>query len=524
MNYHTLFIGGGINNLVAAALLAKKGKSVLVVERTDQLGGCIRSEELEGCTIDTLSTAYPLFVTAPAFELLKADLAAEGVEFIASTTPTATVMSDKQFSIVTTDREKNCTTFNALHPGDGDNFRAQIAVIEQNAPLLFALLGQELQTRSMGKLLLKTVWKKGLKASLDLLGVLLPSVRNDFPNHFRSKQLQALWAPWILHVGMAPESPFSATMAKIVAFTLELVGLPLVKGGSYKIVEAFKNIIEKNGGKCLLNTHIEKVLTDRNKAIGARSKVGQVFQSTHVVASVTPNQLYNMLLKDPYLIPKTVKSQTENYKYGMGNMQIHLVLKEKPKWFDEALSTVTYTHFSDGIDAVSKAVNQAKRQILPDQPTICVAQPTAVDPSRATANKHVLWIQLPECPNYPKGDAAAQLNDLCQGTWTEELSNAYAERVLGILALYVENIKTACIHKKVISPKALSELNINLKHGDPYGGACDLDQYLLWRPLHSVKNHETPVKNLYHSGASTHPGPGLSGGSGFLVAQQLMKK
>ena len=67
-------------------------------------------------------------------------------------------------------------------------------------------------------------------------------------------------------------------------------------------------------------------------------------------------------------------------------------------------------------------------------------------------------------------------------------------------------------------------MNINLIHGDPYGGRCSLEQYFAWRPLKSVKNHETPIKNLYHSGASTHPGAGLSGGSGLLIAQKRKNK
>jgi len=59
--------------------------------------------------------------------------------------------------------------------------------------------------------------------------------------------------------------------------------------------------------------------------------------------------------------------------------------------------------------------------------------------------------------------------------------------------------------------------------GDPYAGACTMDQFFLWRPLRGVSNHKTPLKHLYHIGASTHPGPGLGGGSGFLVAQNLAK-
>ena len=48
-----------------------------------------------------------------------------------------------------------------------------------------------------------------------------------------------------------------------------------------------------------------------------------------------------------------------------------------------------------------------------------------------------------------------------------------------------------------------------------------LDQSFLWRPFKGTVNHTTSVAGLYHIGASTHPGAGLSGGSGYLVAQRL---
>ena len=62
---------------------------------------------------------------------------------------------------------------------------------------------------------------------------------------------------------------------------------------------------------------------------------------------------------------------------------------------------------------------------------------------------------------------------------------------------------------------------MNLVGGDPYGGACTLEQFFQWRPFADTKRHDTGIKDLYHIGASTHPGPGLSGGSGFLTAKEL---
>ncbi|HCP00959.1 MAG TPA: FAD-dependent oxidoreductase, partial [Rhodospirillaceae bacterium] len=54
-----------------------------------------------------------------------------------------------------------------------------------------------------------------------------------------------------------------------------------------------------------------------------------------------------------------------------------------------------------------------------------------------------------------------------------------------------------------------------------YGGACSIDQFFLWRPFVGSVNATTSIRKLHHIGASTHPGPGLGGGSGFNVAKAL---
>ncbi len=521
---HTIFIGGGINSLIGAALLAKAGKKVLVLESSDYLGGCIRSEKVDGCIIDTMSTAYPLFVTSPSYAALKKDLEQQGLEFVYNNTPTGSVLSNKTFTIIKTNRQDNIKAFNTLAPGDGDVYHQQMEFVGQHAPLLFTMLGQELFTKQTAWFLAKYVYKTGIHQSLKNVQSFLPSLRQDLPSCFQSKELLASLAPWVLHTGLSVESPFSSTMAKIIAMTVEMVGLPLVKGGSYKIVDALKKIIEQYGGQCLMQQHVvEIILNTHQKATGVKCKDGTVWNAKFIVANTTPNQLYQKLLPQKS-VPQDTQMQVKKYQYGKGNMQIHLILNEKPKWFNTELDNVVYVHLTDGIDDVSQAVNEATRQQLPQKATICIAQQSAVDTTRAPQGKYVLWIQLPECPNYPVADAANQLNHLCKGEWTTALSDAYADRILKRVEQYISNIQTACIYKQIISPKELSQLNINLEHGDPYGGSCELNQYLLWRPVSTQKNHNTPVKNVFHIGASTHPGPGLGGVSGFHIAQQLIKK
>ena len=158
---------------------------------------------------------------------------------------------------------------------------------------------------------------------------------------------------------------------------------------------------------------------------------------------------------------------------------------------------------------------------MPETPTICVGQPTALDPSRCPDGAAILWLQLPEAPRHIKGDAAGRIRTPADGKWTETVREAYADRIEAILMAHIDGFAESIIGRRAYSPADLEAMNINLVGGDPYGGFCGLDQFFLWRPFKSSVNHRTHVPRLYHIGASTHPGPGLGGGSGFLLANVL---
>ncbi len=235
---------------------------------------------------------------------------------------------------------------------------------------------------------------------------------------------------------------------------------------------------------------------------------------------MTPNQLYQRLL-EPEDVPGPIAKQTQAFRYGHGDMQIHLALNNAPQWDNAELNKVAITHLTPGLDGISRAMNEAQRGLLPACATIVVGQPAALDPSRVPEGKGLLWIQLQELPRHIKGDAAGEIDVPADGSWTQEVREAYADRIIDRIAQHIPNLQQNIIARTVLSPSDLETININLVGGDPYGGDCSLDQYFLWRPLRALKNHQTPLKNLYHIGASTHPGPGLGGGSGYLVAKNL---
>jgi phytoene dehydrogenase-like protein len=146
-----------------------------------------------------------------------------------------------------------------------------------------------------------------------------------------------------------------------------------------------------------------------------------------------------------------------------------------------------------------------------------------MDPSRAPDGAGILWVQLQELPWHVKGDAAGEL-DVGDGSWSKELRERYADRIQARLARHIPNLESSILARTALSPADLQAANVNLVHGDPYGGSLALDQSFLWRPLAAQPGHRTPADGVWHVGASTHPGPGLGGGSGALVAAQLLEQ
>jgi phytoene dehydrogenase-like protein len=510
-------VGSGINALTAAAMLAKSGKRVAVFEREAVAGGCMRTESLvPGVAYDPLATTFVLWVTGGAHRVLAADLARHGVEFCATDTPTGVLLPDGRALVYTTDRAANIAAFEAAHPGDGRQLQADLEDFGSKAALLFGLMGGDPWSASTARLLGKEAWTRGPHGLAAAMGGALTSMRGWLEASFTSELSRALWAPWCLHAGLGPEAAFSGQMGQVIGFALEAASAPLVKGGAANMVRALVAIIAENGGHVQTSAEVSKITVQGGRATGLVLADATQVLAGKVLASVTPNQLYGRLVPQP-----DRADDLRKYRYGKGNFQLHYLLDGPVRWKTPGLEKVQLLHLTPGLDGVSKAGNEAERGLLPEVPTICVGQPCAADPSRAPQGQSVLWLQMPEAPRHVKGDAKGDIAVPADGQWTPALREAYADRIEAILAQHIEGFAEAKLVRRAISPADLQGYNMNLVGGDPYGGACSLDQFFSWRPFAGSKRHDTGIKGLYHIGASTHPGPGLSGGSGYLTAREL---
>ena len=526
-DFDYIIVGSGINALVAAAMLGKKGRKVLVLERNPAIGGCLRTEEITapGYVHDVMATTMVLFLTSPAYGAIGKDLEARGLEFCHSPLPTGVLRPDGAHLLFAMDRQRNIAAFEAKSAGDGKAFDREMAAFGANAGFVFALLGGSLWSTTTLKTVAREAWRRGLRGMAAWFGEALAPARSYLEITYGSEDIHALWAPWALHCGLGPESSYSAEMVKVIGFAVELAGCPIVKGGARNLLAAFEKLIRDQGGEIRTGADVDRLVAGSgNRAEGVVLADGsRIAARSGVIASVTPNQLYGRLMRDwPAKLPQEVEDGVKRYRYGKGNMQIHYALKAPPRWKDgEDLGKVALLHLTPGLDGVSRSANEAERGLLPAVPTICVGQPTALDPSRAPEGGAILWLQLPDTPRFIKGDASGALACPADGRWTEALREAFADRIEAILASHIEGFAENVVARKSYSPADLETMNVNLVGGDPYGGFCGLDQFFIWRPFKSTVNHRTHVPGLYHIGASTHPGPGLAGGSGFLLASSL---
>lgn len=518
-------IGSGINSLVAAAELALAGQQVCLIEQSDRLGGFIHSGErtLPGFVHDSFSSWHPLFVSGGAYATLGDELHKRGLEYCNTEGPvTAAIAADPaggNHRVVIAHRDPAETVAAFKDPRDQEAYLAMLDDLGKRSGTVFGAFGAELRSlKDAAKLGLGALRSGKIKANEHFVRDSLMSGRNYLRSRFDGWETDQLWSAWLLHAGLGPDQATGGVMLPVMAMSMHGFGLPVVKGGASRFVEAFESLLRDNGVEIMLGAEAQEILSVSGSVTGVRTSQGIVPAST-VLANVSPQALYTRLLPGA---PAGLAEAARRYQNGRGAMQVHLALHHPVQWLDPRLNNVPLIHVSNGSDSTGIACAQAEAGLLPSEPTVVVGQQYVLDPSRAPEGKATLWLQLQEVPFEPVGDAALKLD--VDGGWTEALKQGYLDRVLDRLEQFAPGTRATVLASDIIAPTDLAAANPNAVHGDPYGGSAELFQNLLWRPFPQAAGHRTYLKGLWHIGASTHPGPGLSGGSGHLVAQRLTSK
>jgi phytoene dehydrogenase-like protein len=324
-----------------------------------------------------------------------------------------------------------------------------------------------------------------------------------------------------MHLDFAPDVGGGAMFPFLEAFTDMRTGISLARGGASRLVDALAGLFEEAGGELRLGVEVARIVVEGGRARGVELASGERVEARRaLVANVTPRVLHGRLLDGAALDPR-LRRAAASYRYGPGTMMIHLALSAPIPWSAGAdLAGFAYVHVAPYVDDLARMYAEALAGLLPREPMLVVGQTSAVDSSRAPADRHVVWIQVRALPAEIAGDGGSEIG---ARSW-EEAAEPYAERVLAKLERYAPGTRKLVLARAVLSPAELERRNPNLVGGDSLAGSMHMRQNFIFRPFPAARDYESGVPGLLMVGASTWPGAGVNALSGYNAAQKLLEQ
>jgi phytoene dehydrogenase-like protein len=239
---------------------------------------------------------------------------------------------------------------------------------------------------------------------------------------------------------------------------------------------------------------------------------GEEIPARAVVSNADPGHAHALLVV--HASPRTSFRKSRTTAAWGRSREINLALDGLPNFtaIKNGNSTALQgrIQISHGIDYLERAFDESKYGDFSKQPYLEITIPSLTDPSLAPSGKHVMSIYMQYAPYKLKGDWNAQ-------------RGALGDTVVSTLAQYAPNLPSLVLEGQIITPKDLED-TYGLTSGQIFHGELALDQFFTMRPLLDCARYRTPITNLYLCGSGTHPGAGLTGGSGANAAREILRE
>ena len=318
-------------------------------------------------------------------------------------------------------------------------------------------------------------------------------------------------------------------MTQVIAAALQLGGMPVPVGGGVRLVDALAGIVDATrAARCAPAPTCERILVAGGKATGVRLAGGEVVAAERaVVASVTPTQLYGRLLGDGD-VPDARGRRRRRFRYGRAEMQIHLALDAPPRLEGSGRAGARALpdrprHARPRRRLDARSTRRSAGCCRPRRRSSAASPARSIRRARPTASRSSGSSSRSCLPGRSRAMPPASSTS-GDGTWTEELREAYADRIVARLG---GRSRTSAPRRRSASCSRrpdLEPLNCNLVGGDIYGGSCALDQNLLWRPLAEAPGHATRGRRASGTSARARiPARGSAPAPAISSAKELTK-
>jgi phytoene dehydrogenase-like protein len=467
--YDAVVVGSGPNGLAAAITIARAGKSVLVLEAEQQLGGGARSLELTlpGFVHDICAAILPFAVASPFFRDLPLDR--YGLRMVHSPTVLAHPLDDG--TAVTLERSVDDTA--ASLGIDAAGYRRVMGPVVSD-------------TRRVMADLLSPMRLPRHPISLARFGMLalLPATLLA-RRAWRGQPARALFAGLAAHSALPLERPVSSGFGLTLGLLGHTVGWPLAEGGTQRLTDAMIGYLGSLGGEVVGGSRV--------------TSLSDLPAHDTALLDVSPRQVLQIAGKD---LPERYTRVLRRYRYGPGVFKVDWALDGPIPWAAKECARAATLHLCGTLDEVAASERAAFSGQHSDRPFVLLAQQTLFDPSRAPDGKHTAWGYC----HVPHGS-------------TRDMTDAIERQV----ERFAPGFRNRIVARSTLNSRQLEARNANHVGGDIHGGVQDLGQ--LWtRPAARVVPYSTPDPRLWICSSSTPPGGGVHGMCGFLAAQAALRR
>jgi phytoene dehydrogenase-like protein len=491
-------VGAGPNGMVAAATLARRGWSVLLLEAQPRPGGALYSEErtLPGFIHDVGAAFFPFSEFSPAFRSL--DLTGTGLQWRNARRESSYPAPDGSCVSISRDPELSMQSFGT----DGMAW-GRLATWQQamQGRLVDALLAPLPGVRNALQLGIRNLVKLTLAGVRSSAGF----SRRVFTTEAARRVIPGL----ALHADLGPKDFSGAGIGLVLALLASSTGFPVPVGGARAITEALLRRFGEAGGELRLDTHVAKIVVHKKRAVAVLTNHGEEIPAARaILADVGAPALFRKLLPESD-VSWRVRRSIERFRYGWGTFKMDWALSSPTPWTSAEAREAAVVHAGDSIEDLQNFTREVRDGRLPNNPFLVIGQQTLADPSRAPAGCHTLWAytHVPSC---------------LPASWAE-IREAFADRIEERIEGLAPGFRHLIRARAIASPRDLEDMDENLVGGDLGGGSAHADHQLFLRPVFPYFRYRMPIRGLYLCSASAHPGAGVHGACGFNAAHAALR-
>jgi phytoene dehydrogenase-like protein len=492
-------VGSGPNGLAAAITLARAGRSVVVLEAQDRLGGAVATQELTlpGFRHDVFSSVYPAAAASPVFAELP--LERHGLRWVQPEVSMAHPQDDGRAVALMRGLDGTVASLDAMHPGDGDAWRAfATPYLKRFGAMRATMLAGFPPVAGPARLALGL----GLGGTLDFVQLLLSSADSVGRRLFQGDGSRAWLFGSAMHGDVPPHNAGSAISGAYLQLLGHAVGWPSPAGGASALAAALVGVLHEHGGETRTGARVTGLLVEGGRTAGVRTADGAMVRAPIVVCDTSVPGLLSIAgdaLPDAYV------RRLAGFRSGPATYKVDWALDGPVPWTAQEARRSGTVHVGGGPDEVSEAIAQATRGELPASPFLLFGQQSVADPTRAPEGKHTAWAYT----HVPRGVE-----------WARE-REPFLARVEAQVERFAPGFSDLVLGRHVMTPGDLQDRDANLVHGDVGGGSYELDQ-LVFRPVPSLSPYRTPLRGLYLGSASAFPGGAVHGVPGRAAARAAL--